>query len=241
MGKFEISIKRFNEKSILVEWPSLVDTDILEDVIAFKHQLSGRFYKVEMVSAYNSLLIVFPALVDFESISATISTLYNAPRLKATAVKRLWKIPVCYDNGFGIDMGEFAKAKSTTPQEIIKMHTSSAYTIYCIGFLPGFMYLGGLDKRLHQPRRSEPRLEIPQGSVGIGGEQTGVYPQSSPGGWNIIGNSPVKVFDVTKKNPCPLNVGDKVQFYSVEKARHELISLQVQAGVFKLESEVYHG
>jgi len=241
MGKFDISLKRFTEKAILVEWPPEVDTNILEDVTAFKHQLNGRFYKVEMVSAYNSLLIIFPALIDFESVSATIKSLYNAPRLKATAVKRLWKIPVCYENGFGIDMGDFSTAKGMTPESIIKMHTSSVYTIYCIGFLPGFMYLGGLPPQLYQPRRSEPRLEIPQGSVGIGGEQTGVYPYSSPGGWNIIGNSPVKVFDVAKKNPCPLNVGDKVQFYPIEKARHELISLEVQAGVFKLESEVYHG
>ena len=109
--------------------------------------------------------------------------------------------------------------------------------IYFIGFLPGFLYLGGLDERLFTPRKSTPRLRIEKGAVAIGGKQTGIYPQESPGGWNIIGNSPIQFFDNSKNTPCFAKAGDKLQFYSITLKEHHDIKVLVDAGVFQLESE----
>jgi len=133
---------------------------------------------------------------------------------------------------------EYTKIKGFSLAKLIQLHTAPLYTVFCIGFLPGFMYLGGLNVVLHHPRRSAPRLKIPKGSVGIGGEQTGIYPQASPGGWNIIGNSPIQLFDPHNRNPCRISVGDKVKFYDVSEAEYELLSIQVETGIYNMESEV---
>ena len=113
------------------------------------------------------------------------------------------------------------------------MHTSSQYLVYFLGFQPGFLYLGGLDSRLHNPRRSNPRLRVDRGAVAIGGEQTGIYPQDSPGGWNIIGKSPVDFFDVSKSRPCFAKAGDYVQFKPVDVATFDEISKEVKQRDYK--------
>lgn len=230
----------FGDKAILVEWPSLIDESILNDILSFKKRIVDHFEAIEVVSAYNSLTVIFLKPINFKSIETELRKVYNTNTHSIPEEKKLWKIPVCYDEEFGIDLNDFSKEKKRTIEQIIKLHTSTIYTVYCIGFLPGFMYLGGLNEKLFHPRRVEPRLKIPKGSVGIGGKQTGVYPKESPGGWNIIGNSPVKIFNPNDKNPCKINVGDKVQFYEISKAQHELMSIQVQIDIFSLESEVIH-
>ena len=106
--------------------------------------------------------------------------------------------------------------------------------------MPGFLYLGGLNNALNFPRKSTPRLQIHKGAVGIGGNQTGIYPSQSPGGWNIIGNSPIKFFDVSKNRPCFAKSGDKIQFYPITIKKHKDITALVDAGVYQLESEVLH-
>jgi KipI family sensor histidine kinase inhibitor len=128
---------------------------------------------------------------------------------------RLVEIPVRYGGEAGPDLPDVAERTGLTPAEVIRLHAAPTYLVYMLGFLPGFPYLGGLDPRLATPRLATPRLRIPAGSVGIGGEQTGIYPVESPGGWAIIGRTHLTLFDPTRAEPCLLAPGDRVRFVPV--------------------------
>jgi len=132
-------------------------------------------------------------------------------------VVRLTEIPVCYDAEFGIDLDRVAEQTKLSEREIVDLHSTCEYRVACIGFVPGFTFLAGLPRNLATPRRDVPRKEIPAGSVGIGGAQTGIYPLRSPGGWNLIGRTPLKLFDPAKDPPTLLCPGDRVRFRAITR------------------------
>jgi inhibitor of KinA len=134
---------------------------------------------------------------------------------------RLIEIPVCYDREFAPDLDEVAKRAGLVPQEIVDLHSKSQYCVSCVGFTPGFPYLTGLPDKLATPRRAVPRKEIPAGSVAIGGNQTGIYPIKSPGGWNVIGRTPLKLFDPAENPPALLRAGDAVRFRAITRDEFE--------------------
>lgn len=238
--EYKLIYKPFGVNAILIEWPPKIDETILDNIICFKRVITKEYTNIEAISAYHSLTIIFKEEIDFAHIEKNLSNLYNSVKKGVSLPKKIWHIPVCYSEEYGLDVKEYTKIKGFSLSKLIQLHTAPDYTVFCIGFLPGFMYLGGLDAELHHPRRSTPRLKIPKGSVGIGGEQTGIYPQASPGGWNIIGNSPIQLFDPHKGNPCKISVGDKVKFYDVSEAEYELLSLQIEAGIYNMESEAIY-
>jgi inhibitor of KinA len=127
------------------------------------------------------------------------------------------EIPVCYDPEFAPDLDQVAGQAQISPNEVVALHTSAEYRVACIGFVPGFPFLAGLPKKLATPRRPTPRKEIPPGSVGIGGAQTGIYPLRSPGGWNLIGRTPIKLFDPAQDPPALLQAGDRVRFRAISR------------------------
>lgn len=125
---------------------------------------------------------------------------------------RVIEIPVCYGGAFGADIREVAQRAGVSVEDVAMLHSGVLYDVHAVGFTPGFPYLAGLPERLHTPRRATPRVTVPAGSVGIGGRQTGIYPVSSPGGWNLIGRTPRTLFDVRQPTPALLRVGDRVRF-----------------------------
>jgi inhibitor of KinA len=129
---------------------------------------------------------------------------------------RVMKIPVCYDEEFAMDINKMAAAKNLSPEEVVRIHISKSYRVYMLGFLPGFAYMGELDEMIAMPRKPQP-VKIATGSVGIAGRQTGIYPLASPGGWQIIGRTPLKLFDGNSNEPTLLRAGDSVQFYSITR------------------------
>ena len=137
--------------------------------------------------------------------------------------KRLVEIPVCYEAEFALDLEEVSRQAQIDPTKIVDLHCAAQYRVNCIGFTPGFPFLGGLDKRLATPRRSIPRKEIPAGSVAIAGGQTGIYPMKSPGGWNIIGRTPLHLFDPRKDPPALLRPGDRVRFRAITRSEFEAL------------------
>lgn len=131
------------------------------------------------------------------------------------------QIPVCYEQEFGLDLEEVARRAGIEPKEVVDLHCGGDYRVHCLGFTGGFAFLGGLPKKLATPRRNVPRKEIPAGSVAIGGKQTGIYPIKSPGGWNVIGRTPLKLFDPNKNPPTFLQAGDRVRFRAITREEFE--------------------
>ena len=138
-------------------------------------------------------------------------------RRKTKGTMRSVEIPVCYDPEFAPDLDDVARRAGLSTKEVVDLHSTAEYRVACIGFVPGFSFLAGLPKKLATPRRDTPRKEIPPGSVGIGGAQTGIYPLRSPGGWNLIGRTPLKLFDPVKEPPTLLHAGDRVRFRAVTR------------------------
>lgn len=188
----------------------------------------------DLVAAYSSLTVLYDPLMlrresghnetAFEQVKHRLEEAWVAVNEADKVSPRTISIPVCYDPAFGYDLEEMAAAKNLAVPELISLHCSTTYRVYMLGFLPGFAYMGKVDERLVMPRRSQPR-EVAAGSVGIAGWQTGIYPLSSPGGWQIIGRAPVKLFDKTNEPPALLAAGDSVQFYSITKEEFDDIAM----------------
>ncbi|MGB3606637.1 MAG: 5-oxoprolinase subunit PxpB [Psychroserpens sp.] len=241
---YNLTYRQFSERSILVEWPRKIDQYILKDILIFKNHIEKSNIKsiVQVNNAYNSLLIIYKWAID-KSYDAVLmlKALYSQRDNQYKVEYKIWSIPVCYDDEFGIDLMEISDAKKMSASEIIKQHSEAVYTVFFIGFLPGFLYLGGLDKRLHFPRKKSPRQQVKKGAVAIGGEQTGIYPKASPGGWHIIGNSPIDFFNPKLENPCFAKAGDRIQFLPISKLEYDDITFQIQNDSFKLKSEILYG
>src|SRR5215216_4182304 len=152
---------------------------------------------------------------------AELQDLLGDIRDDALPQSRLVEIPVCYGGALGPDLGDVARHHGLDSAEIVRVHSEGDYLVYMVGFMPGFAYLGGLDERIATPRRRTPRSAVPAGTVGIGGKQTGVYPLISPGGWNLIGRTPLKIFDVAREEPTLLATGDRVRFRPISMAEFD--------------------
>ena len=152
---------------------------------------------------------------------------------------RFIEIPVCYETPYALDMGEVKEKTGLNAQEIIDTHCQETYKVYMLGFVAGFAYLGSLPKQLFCPRKTEPRKEVLAGSVGLAGLQTGIYPANAPGGWQIIGRTPVPTFNPKADNPTLFKAGDSVKFKSISSAEFEEIEKQVSSNIFNLEE--YYG
>jgi inhibitor of KinA len=240
---FHPMYKPFGERSILIEWPERIDPKILNDIIQFKDLIQKNNIKVivDLKSAYNSLLIVYDSICrNFENDVIFLKKLYKTLKSEHDIMSKRWKIPVCYDAVFGIDLKAISKEKNLSISEIIDIHSKAFYTVYFIGFLPGFLYLGGLDEAIFMPRKRTPRLKVEKGAVAIGENQTGIYPTVSPGGWNIIGNSPVSFFNINKEVPCFANPGDQITFQSISIKEYLKIKAQIENNDYQIESEVIY-
>jgi len=189
---------------------------------------------IELVPAYTTVAVFFDPLqimaagtepnelLDWlsERIDAVVAAIGDRGRAEVFPA-RVVEIPVCYDPEFALDLERVAQHAQMSPNEIIDLHSTAKYRVNCIGFTPGFPYLSGLPKKLATPRHAEPRKKIPSGSVAIGGAQAGIYPQQSPGGWNVIGRTPLAMFDPAKNPPTLLCAGERVQFRVITRAEFE--------------------
>ena len=242
MSEYPISFKSFGDCAILIEWPAKVDEKVLNDILAYSDYLRNECLDNtlwEFIPAYNSLTLVSRKKIQepFQFIHQ-LREWHSKIKDRIPLKRQLWKLPVCYDAEFGIDLEQVAEHLNMSIAQVVETHTSQTYTVYGIGFLPGFMYLGGLPESLEVPRKESPRLRVEQGSVGLAGKQTGIYPQESPGGWNIIGNCPIPIFNVDKPEPCFVDVGDRIQFYSITRAEYDLHRIEAEVGIYNIENTV---
>ena len=230
-----IHIKSMDESNLLMEWPGAISEDIMREIAAWQHAIEKNLSPIilECFAAYRSLLITYDhQQIDAEDLEIELLKL---PVSKRKLRSKKWQVPVYYDEEVAPDLEKFCEEKNLTLKQLIKKHTSPLYDIHFYGFLPGFMYLGGLDDALGHPRKATPDNSIPAGSVAIGGQQTGIYPTTSPGGWHVIGNCPIKLFDVTQDPPCPFKPGDQIRFKSVAKKQYDKIKDEVASGTYKYQ------
>lgn len=168
--------------------------------------------------AYCSLLIKFdPLRFDHKELQAKLIPCLNRMEKTALPPSRLVEIPVCYGGEFGPDLNDVAAMHAMTPAQVVELHSTQTYIVYFLGFAPGFAYLGGLPDALASPRLETPRPKVPEGSVGIGGSQTGVYPFATPGGWRLIGRTPLAMFRRDRTPMSLLQIGDEVQFRAISE------------------------
>lgn len=237
-----LEIKRFGDRGILVNFEQRIESEINQRVIQLSERLisqhpSGLLYTIP---AYCSLTIQYdPKLLSFAQLSKSIEDLIAAPTDQVERNTRKLDIPVCYDPEFGLDLEAICRDKDISPDRLIEEHTKPDYRVYMLGFLPGFVYLGKLPNTLACKRRSDPRLRVPQQSVAIAGEQTGIYPSEAPGGWNIIGRTPLPLIEPDKPEPFLFRAGDLVRFRSVDKDQFKEIEEAVFAGNYEIK--VSHG
>ena len=237
--KFQLTYKLFGRSAILVEWPANISQDIIQDIISFERHIKEIDSILDTIIAYNSLLIRYQnPIVDQELTIRQLKNKYTALSYLIKQDQFLWEIPVCYDASFGLDLEEIANKKKCNVADIVRLHTKTDYLVYFIGFQPGFLYLGGLHQNLHVPRKSNPRVRVDKGSVGIGSAQTGIYPQNSSGGWNIIGKSPLNFFNMKASNPCFAKPGDRIQFVSVDIHTFYQIEKEVANQKFRIKKSV---
>lgn len=204
-----------------------IDLEVNKKVFQLYHQLLKNRHAswLDVIPAYTTVSIVFDALTirqqhpsAFDWMKNQLEKLMLEVPEHETIPSRHVQIPVCYDTEFALDADRIQKEKNVSLEELIALHSSKSYHVFMIGFLPGFAYMGPVDPRITTPRIPTPRTQIVAGSVGIAGEQTGIYPLGSPGGWNIIGRTPLKVFDSSSTQPVLFQSGDQVKFIPITKA-----------------------
>lgn len=207
------------DQAVTVEWGSTIDEHINRQVHAFARKVEALSHPAitEVVPTYRSATVHYrPEVLSYEELKHLLAPLAQGSAEEAEELPVV-EIPVCYGGEYGPDLLEVAQHCSLTPEEVIARHTAPTYRIYMLGFTPGFPYLGGMDPSIAAPRRKVPRIHIPAGSVGIAGEQTGVYPIVSPGGWQLIGRTPLRLFDPQKEQPILLSAGAGIRFVPIDE------------------------
>ena len=208
----------FGDRGLLVEYGSSIDIDTNKKVRSVAACLDHKAI-IEATTAYRSLTILFnPALATAKELIDYISNLSCHPVKDNTSII---EVPICYDKDFGLDLLYVANRNNISISTLTHAYCSAEYYVYTLGFTPGFPFLGGLPNILETPRLKTPRKTVAAGSVGIAGAQTGIYPITSPGGWQIIGRTPLKIFDPYKSNPCMFKPGDRIKFKSISREEYE--------------------
>lgn len=209
------------DKAIVVEFGDIIDEEINRKVINLmknieSSSLINSIY--EMIPTYRSLMIIYnPLKITFNDLINSVKNIECNLKVLDKREKNIIKIPVLYGNDYGPDIDTVAKHNRLSIEEVIRLHSEAEYLVYMLGFTPGFTYLGGMNNKLETPRLDNPRVKIPEGSVGIAGKQTGVYPIESPGGWQLIGRTPIKLYNPKRENPILLKAGDYVKFTPITK------------------------
>ncbi|MGB1748221.1 MAG: 5-oxoprolinase subunit PxpB [Dehalococcoidia bacterium] len=209
------------DSAVLVEFGEVIDPDVNSRVYALFDSVEKSLGDkvIEMIPTYRSLLVVYnPIEITIGEMSDQVGGLLDGIQGESdsSVTREIIELPVVYGGEDGPDLYHVAEHAGISPQEVIDIHSGTGYLVYMIGFAPGFPYLGGLDERIACPRLTTPRVKVPAGSVGIAESQTGVYPNASPGGWQLIGRTAVPLFDVQRENPSLIKPGAEVRFVPVD-------------------------
>lgn len=223
----QVTIHPTNDHALTIQLGDTINLITHQKVLSLfqylqQHPFAGL---IDIIPAYNTLTVVYDPIIikhlnsELQTAAHWVEThiksiLPNFSQQAAAAARQL-KVPVCYHPSLAPDIEALAQQHNLTIREVIHLHTTTTYNVYMLGFLPGFPYMASVHERLATPRKPSPRKNVPAGSVGIAGNQTGIYPFASPGGWQIIGQTPLTIFDAAKQDPAFFQPGDSVQFYAI--------------------------
>lgn len=234
-----IRIVPSGDTALVVELGDTVDRAISARVIALADRIEAAAIPgvVEMVPTFRSLLIHYdPVRLAGHDLRGTVEGMLG-DLAGARRAGRRWRLPACYEGDFAPDLDDVARTKGLTTDEVIRLHGQPTYLVYCIGFLPGSPYLGDLPAALELPRRTSPRVRVPRGSVAIAMRQSNIYPLESPGGWHLIGRTPVRLFDPRRRDAILLAPGDEIDFHPIGRAEYDRMADAAEAGTLVIEPE----
>jgi inhibitor of KinA len=212
------------DSAVIVEFEERVDPSVNARAIALADSLAARRLEGvrDVVPTYRSVAVYFdPLRVDYGMLLAHLESESDRTAVANARIAARVQIPVCYGGEDGPDLPEVAAFARISEDEVVRLHTSVAYRVFMLGFVAGFAYLGPVDARIAMPRHATPRVRVPRGSVGIAGGQTGVYPADTPGGWRLIGRTPVLPFDPDRAEPFLMTAGDSVQFHAISREEYD--------------------
>jgi len=223
-----------SECAVTVEFGNSIDEGLMQEIGGFDHMIHQKPFggMLTTVPAYTTLTIFFnplelinnddlPGKSCFDKVSGYLKSLNDRYNAGPVSENEIINIPVYYGGSAGADIEYVAAYHNLTIHEVITLHSQPVYKVYTIGFIPGFAYMGGLNESLHTPRKPTPRKAVPAGAVGIAGQQTGIYPLETPGGWQIIGQTPLSLFDANRQPPALLKAGDRVKFVPISLSDFE--------------------
>ncbi|MDW7675305.1 MAG: 5-oxoprolinase subunit PxpB [Bacillota bacterium] len=236
-----LTYKAAGDTTIIIEFANeiseKVNTQVRSMYLAIEKSLIAGIE--EVVPTYRSLMICYnPLLVKASTLMQQLKEIELHLEEIDIPKPKIIEIPTLYGGDYGPDLDFVAEHNNLTSAEVINLHSKGKYLIYMLGFTPGFPYLGGLDQKIATPRLEKPRLSIPAGSVGIAGAQTGIYPIESPGGWRLIGRTPLRLFDPNREPHFLLQLGDYLQFKPVDESQYGLIKAQVDNNIFEVKTSL---
>lgn len=227
------------DTALVVEFGHRVERALSDSVLRLSARVRAARIRgvTETVPTYRSLMVHYdPLATDSASLIGAIEKLLGKSA-GDSAQANLWRIPACYAPAHAPDLDEVAQRTGLSTDEVVKHHAGTEFHVYMVGFAPGFAYMGDLPDALALPRRTDPRVKVPAGSIAIAVGQTAIYPLESPGGWHLIGATPIRLFDPELPRPALLNPGDKVRFDPVSAAEFDAIAAEVAGGSYRVPCE----
>ena len=212
------------DSALFVEFEERIDIEVNARTIALADSVQGAAIAgvCDVVPTYRSVAIYFdPLRIDYDALMTRVERELARPKVQVTTTTAPIRIPVCYGGELGPDLPGVAAFAHISEDEVVRLHTSATYRVFMLGFVAGFAYMGIVDRRIAMPRHATPRVRVPPGSVGIAGVQTGIYPAETPGGWQLIGRTPVKPFDPARAEPFLMKAGDAVQFAAIAREEYD--------------------
>jgi inhibitor of KinA len=219
-----MKISPLGDQAIIIELDKKIHPHIHQQIKSYEKAVEQNPFPgfIEMVLSYTTVTIFYdPLILSYQAICEKMIQLYNKVEESDVPSSRVIDIPVCYGGDYGPDLEFVAQHNNLTSEDVIRIHSEREYLVYMIGFAPGFPYLGGMSERIAAPRQANPRLEVPAGSVGVAGKQTGIYSLATPGGWQIIGRTPYSLFRSQEVPPSLLQAGDHVQFVPISAEEYQ--------------------
>jgi len=231
--------KPAGDKAVLIEFEQIISEETSARIrhITSNIENSKNPAVIEIIPAYASICVTYdPCMTDYDAFTEFLSSFLIKSSDNDFASATVFEIPVLYNHETGPDLRFVSEHCKLLVDEIISIHTSSEYLIYMLGFAPGFPYLGGMDERISTPRLKVPRTKIKAGSVGIAGSQTGMYPLESPGGWQLIGQTPIKLYDPNRTPAVYYSAGDYIKYRAIDTSEFENIQKSVRSGTYEVKS-----